>query len=149
MKIRFCIVTTVLCSFFLNSFSYTNKRFKEESRNIDTIFDCNLFISKSLLKFHKITSIKIFTSNCDRINMLGDSAKCYIQYIFSNGMLKKEMSFDELKIDSNMAEELAYSYYYKKDYKGNFLLDFRNGDAYNGYSQLDHINKYIYVNSRL
>jgi len=143
---------SILISIFTSITTKTEIKLKDSSnlsKGSGYVFDSTKFeiIKLKGLNNLKINEIKQFYSsdNCKR----EDSQICFSKFIFKNGLLKTEISFDELKSDLQEANNLAYRYYYKKGINNSYILSYRNGDAYNGPSQQEHLVTYIYSNNIL
>jgi hypothetical protein len=105
------------------------------------------FLSKKAIQNLGMKSIKIYNNSRDDTD--GKSGKGFTEYVFNKGKLSTELSFDDLKITLIDAQELEYHYYYSKTKIGKSILEKRDGDAYNGHSQEDHLTKYFYKNDLL
>ena len=113
-----------------------------QSKGVTVRDSCYYFIHLKNLKKTNISEIKQFYNikDCKR----NDSNICFYLLKFSNGLLQTEISFDVLKSDIKQAYLLAYKYHYRRGKNNKFNLYYREGDAYNGPSQQEHLVTYIY-----
>jgi len=107
-----------------------------------------LFITKQQIANYRLNEIKNILAPCTGSDSSNKACRYYIRYIFSNGRLSSEISFDDYKTNNTDAENLSYKYYYKLT-KSKILLRVRSGDAYNGDSHEDHLLLYKYYGNKL